>query len=306
MDKNQKATINDLVITQAGENKGFLEQVKQTLLIVQEIHYTFVLLVGKYEKGEESQKELLQQAEDLLKVANGSLDDLRTLKEEFNNEAKEALKTIQLLSAEVTQEKEAMQNTTEEFKESLENFIREKNEYKNTLLSTELLLENLTTSQEVLTQSLQELQEKIVKSKEELGAFEIDFKKRLQTLSASLDNSENSLANAISEAKTSITEEAQRLKEQLQGILEQIKQEGADISINAYDDTELRERIEVLENTENPTYDDTELRGRIEVLENQENTTLEMSAEFLSPVIQNTSNFLFLSNELLKAGVIHT
>ncbi|WP_416828163.1 hypothetical protein, partial [Helicobacter ganmani] len=72
-----------------------------------------------------------------------------------------------------------------------------------------------------------------------------------------------------------------------------------------YDDTELRGRIESLENQENKSYDDTELRERIEVLENQENTTLEMSAEFLSPIIQNTSNFLFLSNELLKAGVIH-
>ncbi len=49
--EQQKADINELVITQAGDNKGFLEQIKQTLFIVQEIHNSFTLLIGKYELG---------------------------------------------------------------------------------------------------------------------------------------------------------------------------------------------------------------------------------------------------------------
>lgn len=306
MDKEQeKATINDLVITQAGENKGFLEQVKQTLLIVQEIHYTFLLLVGKYEKGEETQKELLKQAEDLLQNSQGNLEVLHSLKKEFDDNAKIALEQLESLQTQAKESQEAIEKVSKEFQESLEIFAKEKGEYKDLILGTELLLENIKNLQETLGQELKETQEQLIQSKEELKLFENSFARKLQALDESLNNSENALGNAIHEAKFSIQEEAQKLKSQLQGILEQIKQGGADISINAYDDTELRGRIESLENQENKSYDDTELRERITNLENQENTTLEMSAEFLSPIIQNTSSFLFLSNEILKAGVIH-
>ena len=324
MDKNQKATINDLVITQAGENKGFLEQVKQTLLIVQEIHYTFLLLVGKYEKGEETQKELLKQAEDLLKNSQGNLEVLHSLKKEFDDNAEIALEQLESLQTQAKESQEAIEKVSKEFQESLEIFAKEKGEYKDLILGTELLLENIKNLQETLGQELKETQEQLIQGKEDLKLFEKSFTSKLQALNESLNNSENALGNAIHEAKFSIQEEAQKLKSQLQGILEQIKQGGADIII-AYDDTELMERIESLEKQENKSYDDTELRGRIESLENQENksyddtelreritnlenqenTTLEMSAEFLSPIIQNTNSFLFLSNEILKAGVIH-
>lgn len=130
MDKEQeRASINDLVITQAGENKGFLEQVKQTLLIVQEIHYSFLLLVGKYEKGEETQKELLKQAEDLLKNSQGNLESLNSLKKEFEENAKTALEQLESLQTQAKEAQEAMEQVSKEFQEGLEDFAKEKDEW---------------------------------------------------------------------------------------------------------------------------------------------------------------------------------
>lgn len=205
MDKNQKATINDLVITQAGENKGFLEQVKQTLLIVQEIHYTFLLLVGKYEKGE-TQKELLKQAEDLLKNSQGNLEVLHSLKKEFDDNAEIALEQLESLQTQAKESQEAIEKVSKEFQESLEIFAKEKGEYKDLILGTELLLENIKNLQETLGQELKETQEQLIQGKEDLKLFEKSFTSKLQALNESLNNSENALGNAIHEAKFSIQE----------------------------------------------------------------------------------------------------